>query len=351
MLKPLATLFLFISLLFATRSSWANVGIVTSISTVSGCPGTYVDVPITVNTSAFAGVGSISLTFNYDDTQLELPTISSYNSEFTTQSWGTFSTTTGSGLTAGQFRVAGFGNVVTFTSNNLITLNFHVKSTATYGLKPISFNTSLSNNNEYATSNGGSVLSSTWTSTGGILSILRPTSLISGTGTICNGDSKTISIALTGTQPWSLTYSDGTNTVNVTGITTSPYTFNAITAGTYTVTALSDANTTSLAGDMTGSATLTVNGHIPVITGTPNNGYYVNALDHITYCTPLHTGDLYSWSAFGTITYPSSNRNCIDDYLCNPCGVYGAWTIKVTETDPVSGCTATGTKDIFIQTP
>lgn len=91
----------------------------------------------------------------------------------------------------------------------------------------------------------------------------RPTSVISGTTPICFGGSTPITIDLTGTQPWSLTYlssSTGTSTV-VNGITTSPYTFSASPAGTttYTVTALSDVNCTSLAGDRTGSATVTVN--------------------------------------------------------------------------------------------
>ena len=90
----------------------------------------------------------------------------------------------------------------------------------------------------------------------------------------------------------------------------------------------------------------------PVITGTPSNAYVVHALDTVHYCTPYVYGDLYSWSGFGQVSFSSSTaRNCITDYLCNPCGVYGAWTISVTETNPVSGCSATATKDIYIQNP
>ena len=89
----------------------------------------------------------------------------------------------------------------------------------------------------------------------------RPTSVISGTATICNGVSTPISIALTGAQPWSLTYFDGATSTSVTGITTSPYVINPspATGRTYTITALSDANCTSIAGDRTGSAMITVN--------------------------------------------------------------------------------------------
>jgi hypothetical protein len=90
----------------------------------------------------------------------------------------------------------------------------------------------------------------------------------------------------------------------------------------------------------------------PVITGSPSNAYLVHSMDTIQYCTPLVLGHLYSWSAFGQVSYVDPvYRNCINDILCNPCGIYGAWTIKVTETDFATGCSAIATKDIFIQNP
>ncbi|AXB55749.1 T9SS sorting signal type C domain-containing protein [Flavobacterium fluviale] len=90
----------------------------------------------------------------------------------------------------------------------------------------------------------------------------RPTSVVSGTTSICNGTSATVSVALTGTAPWSLTYSDGTNTTNVSGITASPYTFNVSPTAntTYTVTALNDANNCpSIPADRTGNAVISIN--------------------------------------------------------------------------------------------
>ena len=86
----------------------------------------------------------------------------------------------------------------------------------------------------------------------------RPTSLITGNQTLCAGQSlSNISIALTGTAPWSFTYFDGTTPVTVTGNTGNPYTFvPPALPKVYTVTSLNDANCTAQAGDRTGSATL-----------------------------------------------------------------------------------------------
>ncbi len=96
----------------------------------------------------------------------------------------------------------------------------------------------------------------------------RPTSVISGSTTVCANTPATISIALTGTAPWNITYSDGTTSTSVT-TSSSPYTFNVSlsTSKTYTVTSLSDAKCTAASGDRTGSAVITVN-PLPTITGT-----------------------------------------------------------------------------------
>ncbi|MBC7387821.1 MAG: hypothetical protein H7329_01295, partial [Opitutaceae bacterium] len=89
----------------------------------------------------------------------------------------------------------------------------------------------------------------------------RPTAVITGNQIICSGTATgNISIALTGSQPWSLTYSDGTTPISKTGITSSPYTFTVspTSTKTYTVTALSDAKCAAIVGDMTGGAIISV---------------------------------------------------------------------------------------------
>ncbi|MEY5048582.1 MAG: hypothetical protein RLZZ175_1941 [Bacteroidota bacterium] len=86
----------------------------------------------------------------------------------------------------------------------------------------------------------------------------RPTATISGGGAVCLGNSTNLSVALTGSQPWSISYSDGTTTTNITGITSSPYSISVSPTAnkTYTLSAVSDANCT---GSVFGSATVTIN--------------------------------------------------------------------------------------------
>ena len=85
----------------------------------------------------------------------------------------------------------------------------------------------------------------------------RPTAVASGSETICNGGETTIMAHLTGTSPWRLTWSDG---VTQDPVNSSPATRNVSPSSTtaYTVFDLSDANCTALAGDLNGSAIVTV---------------------------------------------------------------------------------------------
>ncbi len=86
----------------------------------------------------------------------------------------------------------------------------------------------------------------------------RPTAAISGTTAICNGQSSSVSISLSGSgtingtlSPGAIPFSGTAPTINVNVSPTSNT--------TYTVSTLSDANCTSIAGDLTGSRTVNVN--------------------------------------------------------------------------------------------
>lgn len=89
-----------------------------------------------------------------------------------------------------------------------------------------------------------------------------PTSTLSGSQTVCAGAPANISVTLTGTGPWNITWTNGTANNNVNGINTNPYviTVNPTVTATYTVTALSDAICTGIS--FTGS-------HVISITSVP----------------------------------------------------------------------------------
>lgn len=83
-----------------------------------------------------------------------------------------------------------------------------------------------------------------------------PTATISGGDTLCGEGLFTIlSIALTGTPPWSFLYTDGLTTYPVNNQMTTPYTFSTSTSGTYTVLWVRDAN---CSGDTYGVAIVAV---------------------------------------------------------------------------------------------
>ncbi len=78
-----------------------------------------------------------------------------------------------------------------------------------------------------------------------------PTASISGGGNVCEGESAQLSIDLTGTAPWSITYTDGTTETSVSS-STDVYSF-AAGPGTYNLVSVNDAN---CSGEAVGNATI-----------------------------------------------------------------------------------------------
>jgi hypothetical protein len=69
-----------------------------------------------------------------------------------------------------------------------------------------------------------------------------PTATLSASSsTICQGSGTQLSITLTGSQPWQITFTDGTSSVNQSGITSSPYfiSLSPSSSSTYTLSAVS----------------------------------------------------------------------------------------------------------------
>ncbi|MEI7931229.1 MAG: hypothetical protein WCH97_06905, partial [Actinomycetes bacterium] len=143
-----------------------------------------------------------------------------WNFTYTTSSGGTSTTTTVTGITSSPY---------TFTVNPSATTTYSITSLID------AF---------------GASIASDYNSANAVVTVNpRPTAIITGGRTICNGGSNELSVALTGTQPWSLTYTTifgGNSTpTTVSGITTSTYTFSVSPSATttYSLTALSDNNT------------------------------------------------------------------------------------------------------------
>lgn len=84
----------------------------------------------------------------------------------------------------------------------------------------------------------------------------KPTATVSGGGTGCPGVTlPDVSIALTGTGPWSVTYSDGSTSTTENPVNTSPYVISNPADGTYTVTNVTDlGETLNCSNTGTGSA-------------------------------------------------------------------------------------------------
>jgi gliding motility-associated-like protein len=81
---------------------------------------------------------------------------------------------------------------------------------------------------------------------------------ISGNTTICQEDSATLNVSFSGGSPYSFTYTDGTTTSTISGISSSIYTFKVAPSTTKTYTIISSTSSSSCENTNLGSATVTV---------------------------------------------------------------------------------------------
>ncbi len=195
----------------------------------------------------------------------------------------------------------------------------------------------------------------------------KPTVVTSGNVTFCagltpsgppplpgehgaGGDSgfPTITFTLTGVAPWNLSYTDGTNTYTLNGITTNPLLVGVIptVTTTYTATALSDAICTATASGITGSALVTVN-PIPVVDPVSDQLTYGGAMTAPVVFTGTGTG--YEWTNSNpSIGLDASGTGNIPSFTAiNTGSIPVVATITVTPKYTFNGVTCTGLPTSF----
>jgi len=194
--------------------------------------------------------------------------------------------------------------------------------------------------------------------------IIRPlptVSSVTGGGTICSGDPlPNVTFNFTGTAPFNFTYTNGVTPVTVNNHPTSSFTITNAAAGTYSVTALSDANgcvATNLGGSVSvivnpspssavlsgsgsvclGSSTnlvVTITGGTSPYTITIDNG--VGTINNYVSGTPIPV------SPAATTTY-NMVGNVVD---ANGCSVAGSGSATVTINTPPTSAVLSGAATI-----
>ena len=161
----------------------------------------------------------------------------------------------------------------------------------------------------------------------------RPTGQVSGGATICNGSNAEIAFALTGSSPWSLTYSatslsGSVSTITISGIISNNYTLsvNPTETRTYSITSLIDANCTANSGDKTGSAVIVVQN--PITIAPIADTYYCIGSDVSLAVTATGVVENYQWYLNGTEisgatsrTYSTATSGTYSVTASNTCGI------------------------------
>lgn len=159
-----------------------------------------------------------------------------------------------------------------------------------------------------------------------VLTNVLPTATVSGGGTICAGDAiPDISITLTGTGPWDITYTDGVTPVTVVA-NTSPYVISNGADGTYSVTAINDANCN---GTASGSGTILTNA-VPLAPVAGSDAIYCFG-DPVTDLFAVGTGGTLTWYSDLGFTVIGTGTSY------TPTNAVGAYTYYVSEES--NGCT------------
>ncbi len=121
----------------------------------------------------------------------------------------------------------------------------------------------------------------------------QPTAVVAGTATICQGSAAEISAALTGTGPWSVSWSDGV--VQSVGVSPATRSVSPVATTTYTVNAVLDAH---CSGTGTGGAVVTVGLPVEMPAITAASSAVVGATG-LSASVADHPGSTYAWTLSG----------------------------------------------------
>jgi gliding motility-associated-like protein len=164
-----------------------------------------------------------------------------------------------------------------------------------------------------------------------------PTATISGGGTVCTGSPlPDVTFTFTGTAPFDFTYTDGTTPQTVTGHATNSFTIANAAVGTYSVTALSDANT--CAGTSLGTPVNVMTSPAPTVANVSGGGTVCTGatLPNVTF-TFTGTAPFDFTYTDGTTSFPIIAHNSTSFTITNaPAGTY-----SVTALTDATTCAAT----------
>ena len=157
------------------------------------------------------------------------------------------------------------------------------------------------------------------------VSTVTATASLSGSASVCSGNFATLLLTLTGSSPWSVTYSNGVTNQTITGITTSPYLFNVYPTVSTTYTPVTLSNACGI-GTVSGNALITVDTQAPTASfSASTNGYAASFLNTST------SGTLYLWN-FGdgntdtqyntAHTYTAPGFYTVTLIVTNACGTF-----------------------------
>lgn len=247
------------------------------------------------------------------------------------------------------------GETLILTASAVVGASYHWSGPAGFisnMQNPVIFNVSLANAGEYSltiTVNG----QTSDPSTTDVAIFPGPTATLVGTTAICEGNSTDLTFNLTGTPPWTIKFSDGTNTQTIPfiGVTPYNYTVTPLVTTTYTLVSVEDSHCT---GAVAGTATITVDSPIVLSNTqaecTPTNTHYIVTFeiaggDPTTYSVTPNNGTISSGPPyiFTSDQIPESTPyefTVTDVADCGPQSVSGSQSCVCPASAQMSGSTA-----------